>query len=333
METTETSPQNSPLDPSLTAAGHDGRESGEVSGLPDPKRVLAPWWVRIVPFFLSAFFFLSALFAVFAPLPLLLLRFRSGRAWMWGAILTNSAIVGLAAGRISLAIYGVFVVALVLAMGGFIASRRSLERTAVLTLLMMALCGGLLVGWYSHLHHINPVQEVRQEISATVDYLQQSVSQGNVMNSADMDEWKQNLLLEFPSALAVFALVMIWTNLATLLRVNPGGIRERMGLDASFFKKWKSPDWLVWPTIVTGFFLIVDVGKVSSVSINVFRFLMAVYAIQGLSILSFIFDVWNVRGFFRALGFLAAIFLMMPLLLSLGFFDLWFDFRSKFRQS
>jgi hypothetical protein len=59
---------------------------------------------------------------------------------------------------------------------------------------------------------------------------------------------------------------------------------------------------------------------------------MAVYAIQGLSILSFFFDVWNVRGVFRVLAFLAAIFIMMPLLLSLGFFDLWFDFRSKFRQ-
>ena len=74
-------------------------------------------------------------------------------------------------------------------------------------------------------------------------------------------------------------------------------------------------------------------GSVSDVAVNLFRFLMAIYAIQGLSILSFFFDVWNVRGVFRGLAFLAGVLLMMPLLLSLGFFDLWFDFRSKFRQS
>jgi hypothetical protein len=47
--------------------------------------------------------------------------------------------------------------------------------------------------------------------------------------------------------------------------------------------------------------------------------------------LSFFFDLWNIRGFFRAAGYLVSVFVMMPLLLSLGFFDLWFDFRAKFR--
>jgi uncharacterized protein YybS (DUF2232 family) len=75
------------------------------------------------------------------------------------------------------------------------------------------------------------------------------------------------------------------------------------------------------------------VRVVSDVSLNVFKFLMAIYALQGLSILAFAFDAWRVRGGFRALIYLLAVFFMMPLLLSLGFFDLWFDFRGKFRQS
>jgi len=60
---------------------------------------------------------------------------------------------------------------------------------------------------------------------------------------------------------------------------------------------------------------------------------MAIYTIHGLSILSFFFDLWNVRGIFRAIGFLISVFVMMPLLLSLGFFDLWFDFRAKFTKA
>ena len=60
---------------------------------------------------------------------------------------------------------------------------------------------------------------------------------------------------------------------------------------------------------------------------------MAIYALQGLSVLSFFFEAWNVRGLFRALIMVAGVLFMMPLVLSLGFFDLWFDFRSKIRQS
>src|SRR4051812_8658601 len=119
MESTETSSQSGPLGgPDLAATG--GNAGDEVSGFPGGKPMTtptAPWWVRIVPFFLSAFFFLSALFAIFAPLPLLFLRFRSGRSWAWVAVVTNSAIVGFAAGRLSLAIYSVFVSALAISMG------------------------------------------------------------------------------------------------------------------------------------------------------------------------------------------------------------------------
>jgi hypothetical protein len=319
----------SPLESGVSAPG---RPEGEVSGFPGPKPLRAPWWLRVVPFFLSAFFFLSAIFAVFAPMPLLVLRFRAGRAWSWLAVATNAAIVALAGGHLSLVIYSISVLVLALAMGELVASRRSLEKIALMTLLAMGTGAALVVSWYSHLHHVTPWAELRQELASAVSYLQASVSQGGLVSPEDADEWKQNLVLEFPSAIAVFALILVWANLATLLRVNPSGIREKLGLDRGFIRNWKAPEWLVWPTIASGIFLIVDVGVVSDVSVNVFRFLMAVYAIQGLSILSFFFDVWNVRGIFRALLFMASVFIMMPLLLSIGFFDLWFDFRSKFRQ-
>ena len=90
METAGTSLQSEPKSDSAP---------GEVSGVPNPKPVPAPWWLRVVPFFLSAFFFLSAIFGVFAPLPMLLLRFRSGRKWSWLAVATNATIVGVAGGR------------------------------------------------------------------------------------------------------------------------------------------------------------------------------------------------------------------------------------------
>ncbi len=80
-------------------------------------------------------------------------------------------------------------------------------------------------------------------------------------------------------------------------------------------------------------FLIGDFGLATDVALNVFKFLMAIYAIHGLSILNYFFDYWKIRGLLKWIGFSFSLFLMMPLILSLGFFDLWFDIRSKFRQS
>ena len=65
-------------------------------------------------------------------------------------------------------------------------------------------------------------------------------------------------------------------------------------------------------------------------AINVFKVLMAIYSFQGISILSHFFDLWGLKGIFRMLSYGLALFFMMPLVLSVGFFDLWFDFRGKF---
>lgn len=307
-------------------------QAGEPQGLPrglTPRRV--PLWVRVFPFFTSAIFFMSGLFAVFAPIPLLMLHLRSGRAWALLAVLTNCAVVYAAGGPVSLSAYAAFTVVIALTLGELLRAGRRVETAAGVTLLTMSAVVAATVGFFAHLHHMNALAEVKEQITAAIDLLAKSAPQAALSNPQDLDDWKQGVLLEFPSAIAVFALVTVWANIVAVLRMNPNGIREKLGLDASYFKKWRSPEWLVWPTIATGVFLVIDAGRVSEISLNAFKFLMAIYTIHGLCILSFFFDLWNVRGLFRAGGYLISVFVMMPLLLALGFFDLWFDFRAKFR--
>jgi hypothetical protein len=328
----------SPNPVTASSQSDENRMTGQAPGTAGPAmgpiapRKL-PVWLRVVPFFISAVFFLSGVFAIFAPVPLLFLNLRSGRGWALAAVLTNCVLVFAAGGVVSLCAYAVFVAILALSLAEFLRAKNSVEMSAGMTLLSMLLLASMMVAWFSHIHHVNPWVTLREHVASAVDYLSQNVPQGTFNDAAEVDDWKQSVLVEFPSAIAVFALVMVWVSLVSALRGNPGGLREKLGIDISFFKKWRSPSWLVWPTILTGFFLIVDAGRVSDVSLNVFKFLMAIYTIHGLSILSFFFDLWNVRGFFRAVGFLISIFVMMPLLLSLGFFDLWFDFRAKFGTS
>ncbi len=295
-----------------------------------------PWWVWVTPFFLSALFFLSAFFAVFAPLPLLVFYFRSGRRWAALAALTNAAIVGFLGGGISLTLYAIFIVVLAVSMAELLQRKFSVEKAVGFSLLTVAAAAAACVGAYARIHHVNPVVELHQHVSNWINLVTQSISKDNhsaLLNIGDINEWKQSLMLEFPSAIAVFALILAWVNLVLLFRANPKGVRERLGLDPSFLKSWKASEYLVWPTLAAGFTLLVNLGKVSDIGLNVFKFMMAIYALQGLSILSFYFDAWKLRPFLRMAGYVIVVFLLTPLLLSLGFFDLWFDFRRKFRQS
>ncbi len=297
--------------------------------------VVAMVWPRISPFFMSAFFYLSAFLAVLSPLPILLLGMRKGRGWAWFAAFTNTLIVGFLGGKFAVLCFSIFIIALSLSLIESLFRKKSIEASAIISWSVVAVLAVGMGFAYAHLNHLSPIDELRSQISEVVDYLAQSssVSNPNLMTPSDADEWKRNLLIEFPSAIGIFVLILIWSNLTLLLKANPGGLREKLGLDSSFSKKWKAPEYLVWPTIFSGVFLVADFGFATDIAINVFKVLMAVYAIQGLSILSYFFDLWNVRGVFRWIGFTLSLFLMMPLVLSLGFFDLWFDIRSKFRQS
>ena len=313
------------------------READSLGGSPPGSPVLIPAWVKVLPFFLSAFLYLSGLFSLISPLPILYLAVRAGRKWAWLAALSNGALVVLGLGWTWPAgMYLILILVLSLSMAEFLRTRRTIEKTAGITLLTVMLSGLILISIVAHHKHVSPVSEVRNQISDVVDVLKKSMpsdSHTSLVGESDPEAAKQTLFLESPSVLAIFSLILVWLNLTALFRLNPNGIRQRQGLDPGFFKTWKVPEVLLWPTIAAGFTLIFDFGSVSVVGMNLFRFLMAIYALQGLSILSFVFDVLKYRGFIRSVCFVAAVFLMLPLLLSLGFFDQWFDFRSKLRQS
>jgi uncharacterized protein YybS (DUF2232 family) len=314
-------------------AGTAGLGAEPSSGLAEPGPG-SPWWGQLFPFCLSAFFFLSAFLLIFAPLPLIFLYLKKGRFWAWVAALSNGAIVAALGGWMSLVFYTIWILTLALVLPELLNRKKSVELSGFYIILVMLLTAGAFVGGYAFLHHSNPLLELRGEVTSFVDYLAQSVSvNSGLLNPGDADEWKSGLLVEFPSALAIFSLVIIWSNVTLLLRANPRGIREYLGLDAKYLKLWKAPEFLIWPTILSGFFLIFNLGIVSSVALNVFKFLMAIYAIQGLSVLNYFLDFWSIQGFLRMLCYAISLILMMPLLLSLGFFDLWFDFRAKVRQT
>ncbi len=295
-----------------------------------------PVWLRLIPFFMSAVLFLSGFFAVVSPLPLLFMRVRGGLLLSLAALAANSGLVYGVGGRTSFLVYLPFVLVLAVALGELLVRGIKLERAIALTLLAMAVVGGIQLGVNAHLQNMGIWASVKTQVFELADFVLQSLSSESRtawLGNADPVEWKEALLLEMPSAVAILGLLLVWLNAMFLVKMNPNHLRERLGIDSSYFKRWKSPEYLLWPTIIAGFLVVIPAGVASDVAMNLFRFFMAIYALQGLSILSFVFEAWNVASFLRSVGYVVAVLLMMPLVLGLGFFDQWFDFRAKLRQS
>ncbi len=295
-------------------------------------------WGFVSPLFLSAAFYLTTLFALLAPLPLLLSYFRRGRTWALFGSLVNAVLVAWLAGPTSLLIYSVTVLGISWVLGESLNKKFSLEKAAFLALLSTVLLGFLVGAVLIRVYHIDLLQQFHTQIMAvSKEWIEKSgqplVSDSKLFSVTDFNEWKQSLWVELFPSVGVMLVLMIWVNLVLVVKANPGKIRERLVLAPAFLSHWKAPELLVWPTIVSGFFLIWDYGLTTDVSRVVFNALMAIYAIQGLSILSAVFDLWGIRGWLRVIGYSISLGLMIPLVLILGFFDLWFDFRGKFRQS
>ena len=345
------SPDQASVNQASSQTGTGPEASAFKSEAPSSKKVV-PFWVRLAPFVFSAVLFLSAVFSIFAPLPILMARLRAGRAQAFLALLTNSAIVFFVAGGASAYFYltllmvPIWVLGEMLSRGsrlvrsdedGSVQGIRtlSLEKSALFAMIGGLVFGAVVFAGYSLVLKLSPLAHLKQHVQTFVDLVFNAIPAPDAdwRSSPEGEAMRESLLVEFPSGVLIFMLLSVWANLLLVLRVNPAQLRLRLGRKAGVWREWKAPEHLVWPTIVCGAGLLGDFGVFSQVAINGFRVLMAIYALQGLSILSFFFDVWRVSGIFRSLAYLMALMLMLPLVLALGFFDLWFDFRAKFRQS
>jgi hypothetical protein len=303
-----------------------------------------PFWVRVAPFFLSAALFASGFLALIAPLPLLVLGALTRRLWTVVALLVNALVVYALAGWASAGLFLGIVGTISLVLPELLRLRWGPTRVAAVTAsawVGIAFAALQWVAWNSGVSLWDRLEAFfSQGLTAMVDSLGPEGTRSWLGLSPDVDlsEVRSLLLREVPAALAIVGLAFIALNLTLLMRLNPGRIRERSGWSSDVFRSWKAPEWLVWPTLAAGAMSLFgpEAGSAWAFTVgakNVFKVLMAIYGIQGLSVLGFAFTAWRVRPLFRSLGYAFALFFFLPLLLALGFFDLWFDFRAKLRQS
>ncbi len=295
----------------------------------------------LIPFFLASALHLSTLFRVFAALPLVYAHLRFGRLLGMLCSLTNLGIVWAISGRTDAAWFFVIAIVLSTTFAECIKLKLKLEWIVLYSISTMLFVSSLLLVSFAHKVQNHPLQILRTYISGQVDEFTKNAEKYKAtatVSSQDLEKvlvdpevTKQNLFEALPSVVAIVLFFIVITNLLVLLRLNFQGSQETLGLKTDFFKHWKSPDHMVWLTLVVGFCLVVEIPTISMIALNLFRILMAVYVLHGIAILNYFLDIWKIKGFIRPLGYLLAVTFLLPFIASLGFFDLWFKFREKIK--
>lgn len=292
---------------------------------------LSRWLSFFVPMIFPAVFFESGLFLVLSPLPLFILTLKN-KSWVTlVALFTNVTFlysVHPQSWNILILAFAFWTSVGVLFPLLIIKTGKVLKSSTVIFLLIltMILAYSFLAAQQASL---SVVDFYREQIDASLKIL--GAADNNPLKKIIEDQGYstviKQILGELPSAILVTIVFILWINLLFASRFLGDFLSKH------FWEKFKLSDAIVWPTLISAAAYIFGQHAIQLVGLNGIKFFLALYALQGLSIISFLLNRYRVMGFFRALVIITIILMAIPLVISLGFFDQWFDFRKKFGQS
>ena len=136
------------------------------------------------------------------------------------------------------------------------------------------------------------------------------------------------LVSAFPAIFINSYLTMIWLNILLikrLLKTKGIIVKSIENLD-----QWRAPEYLVFGVIGLSALMFFSTGVLTTFALNSLIILMFVYFFQGIAIVSFLFtkksSPFALRSFFYILIAIQPLF--MFLVIGLGLFDTWFNFRK-----
>ncbi len=198
---------------------------------------------------------------------------------------------------------------------------------ASFTLSISVLLAG--INFVANQNHLNLVDYTRAIVSSNVDQLL-TIPDHPIkkwIEEQGRSEMIHNLMLELPSGILIAIILCYWFNLLLAFRTIPGF------LSRAFWGSYKNPEWLIWPTLITGFLYAYSDHALFYIGMNGMKIFLLFYGFQGLSIVTYVLNQKQIYGLMRPLIYGLIIFIASPFAFALGFFDQWFDFRRKFGQS
>ena len=278
---------------------------------------------------------LGPLAGLFIPLPILFYRFKLGRSLGLLILTAVTLIVTFIVGRNSIGTVAfLFELGLVgLILPEVFEMNMSVEKTVGITTGAVLATGAVMLALYSLLSTTSPWALVS-------DYLEKSAKLALAMyREMDASEEKIGVLARsldgivylvlriMPAIVIVTTLFVVWSNLLLsrfLLRS-----KQLFCPDFGRLNQWKAPEPLIWVAIASGGLLLFGHPGIKMLGINGLIVIMTIYFFQGIAIVSFYFEKKQFPKILRAFlyGLIAVQQLLLLMVITVGFFDMWIDFR------
>lgn len=273
--------------------------------------------------------------ALILPLPITFYRLKLGRNLGAAIMAMVAAVIAGVTGGICLD--GLFFSSLLLTgffLGEFIEMHVSIERTGIYTCLAsMGTCF-----FVFFLYTVTTGQDMFQLVSDYVGanlqmtlslYSSMGIPQESIdLVSRSMTTIHHVMVRIMPALFSVMIMLVVWVNTLFIKK-----ILHKKGLQVSQLEglnRWRAPEKLVWPVILFILLLFVPITNLKILGLNCILVVMPIYFFQGLAVISFVFEKRRFPGMLRLFiySIIAIQQIFLFVIVGLGFFDTWIDFRK-----
>lgn len=299
------------------------------------------WAFSLALCLLGPLFFLSYVFTLLAPLPLLYLHSGDpdrprGRLWFFLAVALGTALSAILRGSFGGFGFLIFASLPAFVLGELLLSKKGPE--VAVSSALAAILVTCAVGWFTLESQGQSVwpkvkQTIESQVVSTADLLlsrnPEEIPQETKEELELLKKTPERIFAELPGFLFAALLLLCILPCVALIRWNPKGFLRRTGINRDFLRKWRTPDWLIWPALLCGAFFVFELEPYSQIARNCVKPILVIYFFQGMSILAYFLDSLRLRGPIRVILYALGIMFLWPMVVSFGFFDFWFNLRAR----
>ena len=272
---------------------------------------------------------------LFVPLPILFYRFKLGRSLglliLTAVTLIVTSVVGWKSVGSVAFLFELGLVGLILP--EVFEMNLPVEKTVGITAGVVLTTGAVMLAFYSLLSTTSPWAAASDFLEksaklALAMYKEMDASEEEIGILADsLDGIVYIILRTVPAIVIVMTLFVVWSNLLLARFVLRS--KQLFCPDFGRLNRWKAPEPLVWVAIASGGLLLFGHPAIKMLGINGLIVIMMIYFFQGIAIVSFYFEKKHFPKALRALlyALIAIQQLLLLLVIAVGFFDIWIDFR------
>ena len=273
--------------------------------------------------------------ALLLPQPVLFFRLKLGKAK--GAIIPIAAFLIILIFMHSLLADAFFYGSLLLTgflIGNYLEKQLSIEKTILYTFLTIVGICLLLFVLYSLTNEKSFFMIISDYVAKNIElsfkiYSEIGIDQKKIDSLAKSSDLIAHVIIKImPSMFTTMLLFITWLNILLIKKIlkRDGVVMSWLGI----LNHWKAPEHLVWFAILTLTSIFIPIESIKIIGLNIFIELLLIYFLQGIAIVSFFFNKKEFPSFLKFFLYTLIVIqqIFALLIIGLGFFDTWFDFRK-----